>query len=202
MNKLLLGTTNLAKINLYESVLANDKLRIFSLSDFPQLTKLNVEEGLDSLKDNAIVKARIFAKASDMPALGDDSGIFIPALGGKPGIAPRRWGGLLSDSISDEKWLKFFLKQIEPLKKDKLNCYRQQVCAISLPDGKLGTFEIIIRGRITKRKRAKTFISGSPFSAYFYLDDYHYYFSELSNQQISEIFSPLRAKILNFLSLL
>ena len=93
-DKLLLGTTNLAKINLYQSILAGEKLRILSLSDFPQFANLKVEEGLDSLRDNAIAKARVFAKASGIPTLGDDTGVFIPALGGKPGVAPRRWGGL------------------------------------------------------------------------------------------------------------
>jgi XTP/dITP diphosphohydrolase len=201
MNKLLLGTTNIAKINLYQSILTDSGLKIFSLSDFPQLTNLQIKEGLESLQKNSITKARVFAKASGIPTLGDDTGIFIPALGGKPGIAPRRWGGLLPNSISDEEWLKFFLKQIGPLKKDDLKCYRQQVSAISLPNGRFGSFEITIRGRITKQKRAKTFVNGSPFSAYFYLDDYCCYFSELSKKQTTKIFSPLRVKILNFLGL-
>jgi XTP/dITP diphosphohydrolase len=199
MNKLLLGTTNLSKINLYQSILANDKLRIFSLSDFPSLASLNVKEGLDNLQDNAIMKAKIFAEASGISSLGDDTGVFIPALGGKPGITPRRWGGLLSDSISDEEWLKFFLKQIEFLEGNKLNCYRQQVCAIYHPAGKFRTFKITIQGKITKRKRAKSFINGSPFSAYFYLSNYSCYFSELLKKQIIEVFSPLRTKVFDFL---
>lgn len=198
-NKLLLGTSNLAKINLYRSILADEKLRIFSLSDFPKLAGPNVEEGLDSLQDNAIAKARVFAKGSGIPALSDDTGIFIPALGGEPGIAPRRWGGLLPNSISDKDWLKFFLNQINPLEKNDLNCYKQHVSAIASPDGKIDLFEITILGRITKQKRAKTFVDGSPFSAYFYLNDYGCYFSELSKKQIAKIFSPLKVSVLNFL---
>lgn len=198
-NKLLLGTTNLAKINLYQSILADDKLRIFSLSDFPKLAGSNVEEGLNSLQDNAIAKARVFARRSGISALSDDTGIFIPALRGKPGIAPRRWGGLLPNSISDEDWLKFFLNQINPLEKNDLNCYKQHVSAIATPNGKIDSFEITILGRITKQKRAKTFVNGSPFSAYFYLNEYSCYFSELSKKQIAKIFSPLKVSVLNFL---
>ena len=51
------------------------------------------EETGDSFEANAELKARAAAMASGLPALADDSGLVVPALGGAPGIRSARWGG-------------------------------------------------------------------------------------------------------------
>jgi XTP/dITP diphosphohydrolase len=50
------------------------------------------ETGL-TFEDNAILKARAATERSGMPALADDSGLVVPALGGAPGIVSARWAG-------------------------------------------------------------------------------------------------------------
>jgi XTP/dITP diphosphohydrolase len=51
------------------------------------------EETGDSFEANAVLKARVSAAASGLPALADDSGLVVPALGGAPGIYSARWAG-------------------------------------------------------------------------------------------------------------
>jgi XTP/dITP diphosphohydrolase len=51
------------------------------------------EETGDSFKANAALKARAATEASGLPALADDSGLVVPALGGAPGIYSSRWAG-------------------------------------------------------------------------------------------------------------
>ena len=51
-----------------------------------------IEDG-DSFIANAEIKARATAKATNLPALADDSGLVVPSLGGDPGIYSARWGG-------------------------------------------------------------------------------------------------------------
>ena len=51
------------------------------------------EETGDSFEANAALKARAAAAASGLPALADDSGLVVPALGGQPGIHSARWAG-------------------------------------------------------------------------------------------------------------
>jgi XTP/dITP diphosphohydrolase len=51
------------------------------------------EETGATFEDNAVLKARAAAEASGLPALADDSGIVVPALGGAPGIYSARWAG-------------------------------------------------------------------------------------------------------------
>ncbi|MDC0347392.1 RdgB/HAM1 family non-canonical purine NTP pyrophosphatase [Planctomycetota bacterium] len=51
-----------------------------------------VEDG-DSLLENAIIKAKAFSKWSGMPALADDTGLFVDDLGGNPGVHSARYAG-------------------------------------------------------------------------------------------------------------
>src|SRR5215469_4111849 len=55
------------------------------------------EETGDSFEANAALKARAAAEASGLPALADDSGLVVPALGGAPGIYSARWAGPAKD---------------------------------------------------------------------------------------------------------
>jgi XTP/dITP diphosphohydrolase len=55
------------------------------------------EETGDSFEANAVLKARAAAEASGLPALADDSGLVVPALGGAPGIYSARWAGPAKD---------------------------------------------------------------------------------------------------------
>lgn len=50
-----------------------------------------------SFEENAVLKAREAATRSRLPALADDSGLVVPALGGEPGIHSARWAGLGKD---------------------------------------------------------------------------------------------------------
>jgi XTP/dITP diphosphohydrolase len=55
------------------------------------------EETGDSFEANAALKARAAMVASGLPALADDSGLVVPALGGAPGIYSSRWAGASKD---------------------------------------------------------------------------------------------------------
>jgi len=55
------------------------------------------DETGDSFEANAMLKAGVAAKASGMPALSDDSGLVVPALGSAPGIYSARWAGPAKD---------------------------------------------------------------------------------------------------------
>ena len=55
------------------------------------------EETGDSFEENAALKGRAVAEASGLPALADDSGLVVPALGGAPGICSARWAGPTKD---------------------------------------------------------------------------------------------------------
>lgn len=92
MSDLLLATTNPGKLAELRVLLADAPCRLLSVADVG-LDALEVEEDGDSLEANATIKARAYARAGGLPALADDTGLFVDALGGAPGIHAARYGG-------------------------------------------------------------------------------------------------------------
>ena len=89
---LLIATTNAGKMAELRDLLAAVPARLLSLSDVG-LAALDVAEDADTVEGNAIAKARAYAQASGLLALADDTGLFVDALGGAPGVYPARYGG-------------------------------------------------------------------------------------------------------------
>ncbi|MEX2651532.1 MAG: non-canonical purine NTP pyrophosphatase [Acidimicrobiia bacterium] len=54
----------------------------------------DVEESGATLEDNALLKARVVARAVGLPAVADDTGLEVAALGGRPGVNTARFAGL------------------------------------------------------------------------------------------------------------
>ena len=102
-NKIVLATGNKGKVAELSQMLAP-----FNLSVVPQ-TELGVtdadETGLTFI-ENAILKARHAALATGLPAIADDSGLAVDALGGAPGIYSARYAGeAAGDSANIDKLL-------------------------------------------------------------------------------------------------
>ncbi len=90
MKKIVLASNNAGKLKEFNTLLAPLGIEII-----PQAA-LNIPEAEEtglSFIENAILKARHAAAASGLPALADDSGLAIPALGGAPGIYSARYAG-------------------------------------------------------------------------------------------------------------
>lgn len=62
---------------------------------------LEVDENADTLEGNAAKKALAFAKAAQMPCLADDTGLFVDALGGLPGVQTARYAGPSANSAAN-----------------------------------------------------------------------------------------------------
>lgn len=89
---LLIGTSNPGKLNELREILVGVPLRLLDLRAVG-LAHMNVEETATTLEDNARLKSEAYAQASGMVTLADDTGLYIDALGGQPGIYPARYGG-------------------------------------------------------------------------------------------------------------
>jgi XTP/dITP diphosphohydrolase len=88
----LIGTSNAGKLHEFEVLFAGLPLRLLRLNDVG-LADMDVEETATTLEDNARLKAETYAKASGLYTLADDTGLYVDALGGAPGIYPARYGG-------------------------------------------------------------------------------------------------------------
>jgi XTP/dITP diphosphohydrolase len=93
------------------------------------------EETGDSFEANASLKARAAAAASGLPALADDSGLVVPALGGEPGIFSARWAGPTRDFSVAMRTLEARLRG-----KSDRRAYFVAALALAWPDGHAEVF--------------------------------------------------------------
>ena len=90
LNKLVLATHNRGKLLEIQDLLAPYGVEVLSAGD---LALPVPEESEESFSGNALIKARAAARSSGLPALADDSGLCVTALGGKPVVRTADWGG-------------------------------------------------------------------------------------------------------------
>ena len=104
MKKLVLASSNPGKLREFEALLAPLGMEIVPQSG---LGVADAEEPHDTFVENALAKARHASRRTKLPALADDSGICVGALGGEPGVHSARFAGEpRSDSRNNEKLVK------------------------------------------------------------------------------------------------
>jgi XTP/dITP diphosphohydrolase len=100
------------------------------------------EETGDSFEANAALKAKAAADASGLPAIADDSGLVVPALGGAPGIYSARWAGPAKD-------FRFAMQRVHRELGDRDRSARfVAVLALAWPDGDLELFRGEVAGEL------------------------------------------------------
>ncbi|WP_434148858.1 XTP/dITP diphosphatase [Methylocaldum gracile subsp. desertum] len=90
MKKILLASNNPGKVREIQAILANDDIEIVPQSAFgvPDIEEVGL-----TFVENAILKARHASQLSGLPAIADDSGLEVDALGGAPGVFSARYAG-------------------------------------------------------------------------------------------------------------
>jgi XTP/dITP diphosphohydrolase len=103
LRELVLASSNPGKLREFRAILGDLPVELSALDAFPEVEL--PEEGAD-YEANAVAKARAVAEGTGKPALGDDSGLEVAALGGAPGPLSARFGGPdLDDAGRVEKLL-------------------------------------------------------------------------------------------------
>ncbi|NLE86180.1 MAG: RdgB/HAM1 family non-canonical purine NTP pyrophosphatase [Myxococcales bacterium] len=90
--KIVLATQNRGKLRELSVLLDDPSLELVTLDDVG-LGGLEVEETGDTFEANARLKAEAVAQRAGLPALADDSGLEVDALGGRPGVLSKRYAG-------------------------------------------------------------------------------------------------------------
>ncbi|WP_374347479.1 RdgB/HAM1 family non-canonical purine NTP pyrophosphatase [Chitinimonas sp.] len=101
MKQLVLASNNAGKLREFQRLFAPLAIELIPQG---QLGVSEAEEPHATFVENALAKARHAARATGLPALADDSGICVPALGGAPGVYSARYAGEpKSDARNNEK---------------------------------------------------------------------------------------------------
>ena len=189
MKKILIATTNPAKIIEYEEIFKQLKFSVNLVSLKDLNIKNKVEEDGKTFEENAIKKADFYSKLSNLPTLSDDGGLEIDYLNGEPGVKSRRWPGY---EASDEELINLVLKKMEGAPKNKRTARLRITVALSIPDNKTFTFEDGLEGIIMEKALVKR-MPGYPFRAIFYLPEIQKMFGELTLEEEVKIGHRKRA---------
>jgi XTP/dITP diphosphohydrolase len=138
---LVVATGNAGKLAELRALLAPLPLRVAGLAEFAPVAF--PDEG-DDYAANAEAKARAAARALALPALGDDSGLEVEALGGAPGPRSARYGG---PGLADADRTALLLRELGARGGDRRARF-VCVAALALPDGAVRTARGACEGRI------------------------------------------------------
>jgi len=173
MSLLVLGTRNRKKREEIVEILDGLGLQFGDLNDYPNAPEV-VEDGA-TFEANARKKAAETARALGQWVLGEDSGLVVPALNGRPGVYSARYAGKQGDDEANNDRL---LAELAPLPDDRRAAY--YVCTAALADPK-GEVHALVEGRchglIVKERRGS---SGFGYDPLFLIPEYHRTFGELS----------------------
>ncbi len=134
VTRLLLATCNARKLDELRRILAAsgvDGLQVLGLADVPEFPQSPETE--PTFEGNALVKARDAAAATGLPAVADDSGLVVDALGGMPGVLSARWAGRHGDDVAN---LRLVLDQLTDVPEARRGAAFVCAAALVLPAGR------------------------------------------------------------------
>lgn len=181
--KLLIGTTNPAKIADYRKYLVHSNLEIVALEDVGIIMNEPVEIGR-TFEENALQKARFYAEKTEYPTLADDGGLEIDALEGEPGVYSRRWVG---PHGTDEDRIEKVFQRMEGVPLGERTARFRIVLAVYFPaEREFITVEkaneVIIPDKSSPRREPYF-----PYRSVMYLPKYEKYFVELTPEERREV---------------
>src|SRR2546423_9299330 len=170
---LMLATRNPKKRKEIVEILGDLPLDLGDLSTRPDVPE--VEETGTTFEANARLKAEQVAKATGAWALGEDSGLVVPGLNGRPGVYSARYAGKQGDDAANNARL---LAELAPLPDEKRAAYYVCSAVVADPSGEVkATAEGRCHGVIIKEPRGT---GGFGYDPLFLIPEYHQTFGELS----------------------
>ncbi len=182
MTKIIVATKNSHKVSEMASLLSDMDIELVTMTD-AGITVEIVEDG-DSFKENALIKAREVAKLSGYPALADDSGLSVDALGGEPGIYSARYASQNGENSSDIDNTMKLLCNMEAIPSGERTARFVSALALVMPDGRefctIGTCE----GHITREIRGN---GGFGYDPVFFCPQFSKTFGELTPEEKNSV---------------
>lgn len=144
MKPLVIATHNRNKFKEMKEALSGVGWEILPGFEFPGIPE--VEEDGATLEENSLKKARIVSGFTRLPALSDDTGLFVDALDGKPGIYAARFAG---ENCTYEDNVRKMLGLLEGVAEAKRTALFRTVVTLYYPDGQFKQVAGEVHGSIT-----------------------------------------------------
>ncbi|HTR63198.1 MAG TPA: non-canonical purine NTP pyrophosphatase [Candidatus Binataceae bacterium] len=185
MKRLLIATSNPAKLAEYRLLLREFALESLSLADVG--IREQPEEDGATFAENALKKARFYFRRSGLPTLADDGGLEVDALGGEPGVRSHRWLG--AGASSDEALVAEVIRRMQGVEPSRRTARITAAVVLVYPDAGLprecvaqASMEGVIAERAWPRIRP-----GFPYRSVLYLPDRECYVAELGDEEEARI---------------
>ena len=145
IKELVLATRNPHKGAELAALLGDLEIKIRTLAEFPDAPTV-VEDG-DTCQANAVKKATALARHTGLPAVADDTGLEVDALGGRPGVHAARYAG--EGATYENNWRKL-IRELEGVPKERRRARFITVAAVAMPSAKVAIAEGSLEGLITE----------------------------------------------------
>lgn len=145
IRELVLATRNRHKVMELVALLRDLGITIRSLDEFPDAPDV-VEDGA-TCEANAIKKARAIAEFTGLPAVADDTGLEVDALGGRPGVYAARYAG---EEATYEDNCRKLLRELTGVPRERRTARFLTVAALALPSGEVQVAQGTLDGTITE----------------------------------------------------
>lgn len=185
IKELVLATRNKDKGRELAALLADLGIVIRTLAEFPDAPEV-IEDG-ETCEANAVKKAVAIARYAGLPAVADDTGLEVEALGGRPGVCAARYAG--EDATYEDNWRKL-LRELEDVPREKRRARFVTVAALAEPNGSVRTATGLLEGFIAE-KPAGT--GGFGYDPVFYVSELGKTLAELSSDEKNRISHRARA---------
>ncbi|MFT3939782.1 RdgB/HAM1 family non-canonical purine NTP pyrophosphatase [Rhodopseudomonas sp.] len=136
--KLVIATHNPGKLAEMRELLAPYGIEAISAGE---LGLAEPDETGDSFQANARIKAEAAAKAAQLPAFADDSGLAVDALGGAPGIYSARWAGETKDFGAAMAQIERLLQERGATAPERRTAHFVSALCVAWPDGHIEEVE-------------------------------------------------------------
>ena len=189
MQKLVIASNNPGKLREFQAMLAPLGIEVLTQS---QLGIAEAEEPHCTFVENALAKARHASRMSGLPALADDSGICVEALGGAPGVQSARYAG--DNPKSDQRNNEKLLQEMQGITDRRAHYYCVLVLVHHADDPQPLIAEGEWHGEIAHKERGD---GGFGYDPLFWLPELSKMSAELSRDEKAQI--SHRAKALQIL---
>jgi len=182
--RLLIATTNAAKLSESRLLLARYPLQLVSLREMG-IDQEPAETGA-TFAENALIKARFYFQLARLATLADDGGLEVDALGGAPGVNSHRW---LGPGASDQMLADEIVRRMAEVPEGRRGARIR--CALALVYNRNGeaaeqVVEAAIEGVIA-RQVYHPVRSGFPYRAVLYLPSRGFYLAQLGEEEEARI---------------
>ena len=176
--KLIIATHNSDKEKELKSILDDFPVEVMSLDQFPEIGE--IEETGSTLYENAKLKADTVNRITNLPCLGDDTGLEVDALNGAPGVYSSRYAG---DNVSYEDNVTKLLRELRSIPSEKRTARFRTIIFYTDGDRELYT-QSEIKGYITEEQRGK---NGFGYDPVFYIPEVKKTMAELTSAEKNKL---------------